>query len=144
MADPQDGAIRRILGYARRIAVVGLSDEPWRASHGVAAELAARGYEIIPVNPMIEQALGLPAYPTLADVPGDIDLVDVFRRPEFLAGVAEEAVAVGARGLWLQSGLVSETARRTAEDAGLDVVQDRCLKIEVAIRAREMTLPPAA
>src|SRR5688500_17552136 len=84
VADRQDTVIRRILGYSRRIAVVGLADEPWRASHGVAAELAARGYEIVPVNPTIPSALGLPSYPTLADVPGEIDLVDVFRRPEFL------------------------------------------------------------
>ncbi len=139
-----EDTIERILGYTRRIAVVGLSDQPWRASHDVAASLRSYGYEIVPVNPHIEEALGARAYPSLGDVPGDIDLVDVFRRREHLPEVAREAVEVGARGIWFQLGLRSPEARRIAEEGGLDVVEDRCLKIDVARYARSMQLPASA
>ena len=141
--DVADTAIDRILRYARRIAVVGLSDKPWRTSHGVAADLQHRGYEIVPVNPNIESSLGEPAYPSLADVPGEIDLVDVFRREEHLPGVARQAAEVGARGLWNQLGLRSGEARRISEEHGMDYVEDACLKVEVARRAGRMDLPPS-
>lgn len=134
--------IDKVLGYARRIAVVGLSDEPHRASFGVASYLLRHGYEIIPVNPTIDEVLGLGAYPSLADVPGDIDLVDVFRRREYLADVAQQAAAAGARGLWLQLGLSSPEARAIAEGAHMDFVEDACLKVEVALRQGSMSLPP--
>lgn len=136
--------VRRVLGYARRIAVVGLSARRQRASHGVAAALVVQGYEVVPVNPHVDEVLGLRAYPSLRDVPGDIDLVDVFRRPEHLPDVAREAAAVGARALWLQLGLRSREARRVAEEAGMDVVEDRCLKVEVARLEHEIELPPPA
>ena len=135
-------AVDKVLGYARRIAVVGLSDEPYKASFGVASYLLRRGYEIIGVNPTIDEVLGLRSYPSLADVPGEIDLVDVFRRPEYLAGVACEAAEVGASSLWLQLGLSSPEARSMAEAAGLDFVEDACLKVEVAQRSGRMALPP--
>ena len=128
MQDP----VETILGYTKRIAVVGLSDDPYRASYGVASALLSRGYEIVPVNPTVDEVFGLSSYPSLSEVPGDIDLVDVFRRPEHLEGVAREAAAVGAKALWLQSGLRSAEARRIAREAGMDYVEDRCLKIEVA------------
>lgn len=142
MSVDRDVFIDKILGYARRIAVVGLSDEPYRASFGVASYLLRRGYEIVPVNPTIDEVLGLRSYPSLADVPGKVDMVDVFRRPEHLAGVAREAVAVGASSLWLQLGLSSSEARSIAEGAGIDFIEDACLKVEVAHRTGRMALPP--
>lgn len=126
--------VDRILRRARRIAVVGLSPDPARASHDVASALQRRGYEIVPVNPMCDEVLGERAWPSLADVPGEVDLVDVFRRAEHLPGIAREAAAIGAPALWNQLGLVSDEARAIAEEAGLDYVEDRCLKVEVARR----------
>ena len=134
----------KILSYARRIAVVGLSADPGRASHGVARALLDQGYEIVPVNPTIDEVLGLRSYPSLADVPGEIDVVDVFRRSEFLEEVARDAAAVGAKALWLQMGLRSEAARRIAEEAGMDYVEDLCLKVEVYRVGGTITLPVEA
>ena len=122
-------AARRMLA-AKRVAVVGLSDDPSRASYGVASYLQSAGKEIIPVNPNCDRVLGLKCYPSLEDVPGAIDVVDVFRRPEFCADVVRSAVKVGAKGVWLQSGIVSEEARRVAAEAGIDFVQDRCMKVD--------------
>ena len=136
--------MRKILGYARRIAVVGLSPDPHRASHGVARSLMNHGYEIVPVNPTVDEVLGLRSYPSLAEVPGPVDLVDVFRRSEHLEGVAEEAAATGAKALWLQLGLRSEAARRIAAGAGMDLVEDLCLKVEVQRLAHELSLPAEA
>lgn len=127
--DFQAGAVRRMLAGAR-IAVVGLSDDPSRASHGVASYLASVGKEIIPVNPTHPSVLGRTCYASLEDVPGPIDVVDVFRRPEFCADVVRSAIAVGAKGVWLQSGIVSPEAERIAREARIDFVQDRCMKID--------------
>jgi len=134
--EPPDAARRRML-EARRIAVVGLSDEPSRASFGVASYLLSAGKEVVPINPNCERVLGLKCYPTLADAPGPIDLVDVFRRPEFCADVARDAVAVGAKGLWLQSGIVSDGAREIAGRAGIDYVEDRCLMVDLMRHTRK-------
>ena len=139
-----EDTIERILGRARRIAVVGLSDKPHRTSYQVSAVLQRLGYEIVPVNPNIDGALGNEAYDRLADVPGRIDLVDVFRREEHLPGAAEEAAERGVPALWNQLGLRSARAREIAEGAGIDYVEDRCLKVEVQRRQGTMTLPPAA
>ena len=121
--------VRRLLA-GKRVAVVGLSDDPSRASHGVASYLASVGKEVIPVNPNHERVMGLKCYPTLEAVPGTIDVVDVFRRPEHCAAVVRAAVAVGAKGVWLQSGIVSREAERLAREAGIDFVQDRCMKVD--------------
>ena len=121
--------VRRMLA-AKRVAVVGLSDDPTRASHGVASYLLSVGKEIIPVNPTCERVLGLKCYSSLEAVPGPIDVVDVFRRPEFCPDVVRSAVAVGAKGVWLQSGIVSAEARRIARESGIDFVQDRCMKVD--------------
>src|SRR5688500_17960906 len=137
-----DVAVEKVLGYARRIAVVGLSDEPYRASFGVASYLLRHGYEIFPVNPKVEEVLGLRAYDSLSDIPAEIDLVDVFRRTEHIPEVARQAAAVGAKGLWLQLGLRSSEARAIAEAAGMDFVEDACLKVEVAMRQDSLRLPP--
>lgn len=131
---PHHDVIDRILATTRRIAVVGLSPDPSRTSHGVARALQRDGYEIVPVNPQADEVLGERSWPTLADVPGDVDLVDVFRRAEHLPAIAREAVEIGAPALWNQLGLVSPEARAIATDAGLDYVEDRCLKVEVAVR----------
>ncbi len=140
-SDPRGGvdtAVERILARAdegaRRVAVVGLSDRPWRTSHGVAAALQAAGWDIVPVNPTITSSLGVDAVPSLADVEGPVDLVEVFRRTEHLPGVAAEAAAIGAPALWNQLGLSSAEAAAIARDHGMDYVEDRCLKVEVARR----------
>ena len=123
------GAVKRMLA-GKRIAVVGLSDDPSRASYGVAAYLRSAGKEIIPVNPNYTTVMGLKCYPSLESVPGPIDVVDVFRRPEHCADVVRSAVAVRAKGVWLQSGIVNDEARQIARRAGIDYVEDRCLKVD--------------
>jgi len=114
----------------RRIAVVGLSDDPSRPSHEVASFLASIGLEIIPVNPKYSEVLGKKCYPSLHEVPGTIDVVDIFRRAEFCPEVVREAIEVGAKGIWLQSGIRSPESRRLAQEAGVDYVEDRCMKVE--------------
>jgi predicted CoA-binding protein len=127
---PGDPELRSILGDARTVAVVGLSSKPWRPSNEVASYLQSKGYRIIPVNPNETEVLGERAYPSLLDVPERIDAVNVFRRAEFTPDVARDAVAVGAKVLWLQLDIVNEEARRIAEEAGLSVVMGVCIKIE--------------
>ena len=125
-------AIRRMLA-AKRIAVVGLSDDPSRASYGVASYLRSAGKEVIPVNPNHERVMGLKCYPSLAEAAkgaGLIEVVDVFRRPEFCADVVRDAVAAGAKGVWLQSGIVSDEAEEIARRAGIDFVQSRCMMVD--------------
>lgn len=122
--------IERVVREARTVAVVGLSADPRRPSHGVASYLRASGLVVLPVNPGLESWQGLTSYPALDALPGPPDIVDVFRRPEFAPEIAEQAVAIGAGTLWLQLGVVSEAAARIAADGGLDVVMDRCLAVE--------------
>ncbi len=119
--------IERILREARTIAVVGLSPKPDRPSFGVAEYLQQRGYRIIPVNPTVDQVLGEKSYPDLKSVPEKIDVVDIFRRPEDVPPVVEEAIQVGARAIWMQEGIINEAAAARARQAGLDVVMDRCM-----------------
>jgi predicted CoA-binding protein len=131
---PPSEVIDDVLASARRIAVVGLADDPERASHEVASFLQSRGWEIIPVNPRVDEVLGIPAVPALADIDGPVDVVDVFRRPEHLPAVAREAAAIGAPALWNQLGLRSEEAAAVAADAGMAYVEDHCMKVEVERR----------
>ncbi len=126
-------AIARMLG-AGRIAVVGLSDDPNRPSYQIASYLKSEGYEVVPVNPTHATVMGLKSYPTLRDVVGEVDVVNVFRRPEFCADVARDAIAIGAKGLWLQSGVQNVEARKLAQSAGIDFVQDRCIMVEHRMR----------
>lgn len=128
-----DAGIAELLRSTRRIAIVGASTRPGRPSHGVMASLLAAGYECLPVNPNAAEVLGRRAYPTLAAAAaeGPIDIVDVFRRSAALVEHAREAVAVGARCLWLQYGLVDWEAARIAHEGGLAVVMDRCTAVEV-------------
>jgi len=125
---PQD-AIRRMLA-AKRIAVVGLSDDPSRPSYGVARYLQSVGKQIIPVNPSCQQVLGEKCYARLEEIPEPVEVVDVFRRAQFCADVVRSAIAIGAKGIWLQSGIVSEEAAQLAAEAGIDFVQDRCMKVD--------------
>ena len=128
-----DDAVRRLLLARPRIAVVGASANPARPSNGVLRSLRRAGYDVVAVNPREAEVDGLPCYPTVADAvaaTGPVDIVDVFRRPELCPGHAREAVAVGARCLWLQLGIASEEAGRIAHEAGLSVVMDRCTIVE--------------
>ena len=127
---PNDAELRSILGDARTIAVVGLSSNPLKDSFEIAEYLQEKGYRIVPVNPNETEVLGERAYPSLLDVPKDvqIDVVDVFRRAADTPPVAEQAVAVGAKVLWLQDGIVNDDARRIAEDAGLTVIMGLCIR----------------
>jgi predicted CoA-binding protein len=128
-----DAGIAELLRTARRIAVVGASSKPTRPSFGVFRTLLDAGYECVPVNPREAEVLGVPAVATLAGAArlGPIDIVDVFRRAELTEEVAREAVAVGARTLWLQLGIVNWESARIASEAGLSVVMDRCTAIEL-------------
>ena len=124
--------IRQILEDARTIAVVGLSPKPERASHGVAAFLQGHGYRIVPVNPRYPEILGETSYARLEDIPFAVDMVDVFRKSADVPPIAASAVAIGAKVLWQQIGVVSAEADAIAAAAGLDSVMDRCVKIEHA------------
>ncbi|GHD66873.1 CoA-binding protein [Jeongeupia chitinilytica] len=130
--NPTDAELRDFLSGVRRIAVVGLSPKRDRPSFRVAWYLQAEGFSIVPVRPGVDDVLGETAYPTLEDVPGDVDLVDVFRRAEEVGAVVEAAISKGARGIWIQSGIINEAAAERARDAGLFVVMDRCLMVEHA------------
>jgi uncharacterized protein len=134
---PEDRELRALLGDVHTIAVVGLSSRRGRPSFEVASYLQEHGYRIVPINPNEAEVLGERAYATLADVPPDvrIDVVDVFRRAEETPAVAREAVAIGARVLWLQEGIVSEEAARIATEGGLEVIMGVCIR---HVRARLM------
>jgi uncharacterized protein len=124
--------IQRVLHTATTIAVVGLSDNELRASNFVGYYLKRHGYRVIPVNPRETEILGETCYPSLADIPVHVDVVNVFRSPDALPAIAREAVAIRADVLWCQFGVISEDAARIAEDGGMTVIMDRCLKVEHA------------
>jgi predicted CoA-binding protein len=136
MTAATDDVIERILRDSRVIAVVGLSPDPRRPSHGVARYLQRAGYRIIPVNPLVDEALGEQAFPGLLEVPEHIDLVDVFRRSEYVASIVDDAIAVGAKAVWLQDGVRDEASAQRARHAGLDVVMDDCIMRRHAARHR--------
>jgi predicted CoA-binding protein len=126
-----DAEITRLLERAQTIAVVGLSDRPDRPSHSIARFLQQQGYRVLPVNPYLRgPVLGEQPYASLRDITERVDIVDVFRRSEFVAGVVEDAIAIGAGAVWMQLGVVDAAAARRAEDAGLEVVMDRCIAVE--------------
>ncbi len=124
--------IKRILDECRTVAVVGLSSNPMRPSHGVANYIKRQGYRVVPVNPNEGEVLGEKAYATLAEVPEQIELVDIFRRSEEAGAVVDEAIAIGAKAVWLQEGVIDREAAKRAQDAGLLVVMDRCWLKEYA------------
>ena len=133
---PPEDPIEAILRAARTIAVVGLSPNPARPSYGVARYLKSVGYRIVPVHPGIEEILGEPTYPSLEAIPGRVDIVNVFRRCEFVPEVVDSAIRIGARAVWLQEGVTSAEAEQRARDAGLIVASDLCILKEHALRFR--------
>jgi predicted CoA-binding protein len=130
LAAEQAAIIRRVLQDSQTIAVVGLSPKPQRPSHQVARYLMEAGYTIIPVNPGQDTILGLPCYPDLLAIPTQVDMVDIFRQPEAVLPIVEDAIAIGARFIWMQEGIVNKEAAAKAEAAGLIVIMDRCSKID--------------
>ena len=127
MPGKESDPIAELLKHATNIAVVGLSASPLRPSHGVSAYMQAQGYHIIPVNPEIEEALGERAYPSLKAVPGKIDVVNVFRRPEFVDEIVDQAIELKVPAIWMQEEVINERAAEKARKAGLFVVMDRCI-----------------
>ncbi len=119
--------IEEILKNTKTIAVVGISNKPDRPSYHVAAEMQRRGYRIVPVNPVLKEVLGEACYPSLREIPFPVDLVDVFRAPEFVPQIVEDTIAIGAKYLWLQEGVTHPDAIAHAEASGIHVVADRCL-----------------
>jgi uncharacterized protein len=136
---PEERELRSLLGEAKVVAVVGISSKPWRPSHEVASYLQQHGYRIVPVNPNEQEVLGEQVYASLLDIPKEthVDVVDVFRRAEHTPEVARDAVAIGARVLWLQEGIVSDEAARIASDGGLEVIMGVCImKVRERLMAR--------
>jgi uncharacterized protein len=125
-----EATIATLLREAKTIAVVGLSSNPERSSHGIAQYLQKHGYRVIPVNPAETEVLGEKSYASLKDIPEHVDIVDVFRRPEFVPDIANEAIEIGAGALWLQLGIIHEEAAREAMAAGLTVVMNRCIAVD--------------
>lgn len=125
MNEPE--VIEDILNNAKTIAVVGISNKPDRPSYHVAAEMQRRGYRIVPVNPVLKKVLGEQGYPSLREIPFPVDLVDVFRAPEFVPQIVEDTIAIGAKYLWLQEGVMHPEAIAHAEANGIHVVADKCL-----------------
>jgi hypothetical protein len=125
-----DEDVRRILASAKRVAVVGISAKPERDSHRVAAYLIGQGFDVVGVNPAYQDVLGRPCYPDLLSVEGPIDIVDVFRKPEAIDAVVDEAIEAGAGCVWMQLGLARNAAADKARAAGLDVVMNKCLMVE--------------
>jgi predicted CoA-binding protein len=122
----------RILETYRRVAMVGLSSNPFRPSHYAAIYLIAEGYDVVPVNPREPEILGRKSYPSLSALPGGVEIVNIFREPSAVPAIVEEAIAIGAKVIWMQLGVIHDTAAERAHDAGLEVVMDRCMKIEHA------------
>lgn len=138
--NPSDQELKNLLTEARTIAMIGASSNPDKASYGIMQQLQKRGYHVIPINPRETEVLGERAYASLADVKEPIDIVDVFRRAEDTPAIADEAVKVGAKALWLQTGIVSDDAAARAEAGGLLAVMDACIAATHAL----LQVPPKA
>lgn len=134
--NPSPAEMKQMLEDTKTIAVVGLSDNPERTSHMVTAEMQKLGYRIIPVNPNVEEVLGEKSYPSLTAIEEPVDMVNVFRRSEFIVPIAEEAVQIKAKYLWLQQGIINEEAAEIAAQHGIKVVMDRCIKVMAALYLR--------
>ena len=135
-SSPQADTVTELLRNAKTIAVVGLSDNPLRPSYGVTAYMQGQGYRIIPVNPQIESCLGEKAYASLLDVPEKIDIVNIFRRPEFVEEIVDEAIQLKVPAIWMQEDVIHEKAAEKARKAGMFVVMDRCILKEHHARFR--------
>src|SRR5262245_25378492 len=137
-SNPSDEELRALLTSASTIAMVGASSNPEKTSHGIMQKLQSVGYKVIPVNPRETEVLGERAYASLADIPQRVDIVDVFRRSEDTPPIADEAIAIGAKALWLQTGISNEDAAARAKAAGLTVVMDACIGMTHAF----LRIPP--
>jgi predicted CoA-binding protein len=135
-SQPQIDPIAELLRRAKTIAVVGLSNDPMRPSYGVTAYMQSHGYRIIPVNPQIESCLGEKAYASLLDVPEKIDIVNIFRRPEFVEAIVDQAIQLEVPAVWMQEDVIHEEAAEKARKAGISVVMDRCILKEHLARFR--------
>lgn len=135
-SSPQSDPIAELLQRSKTIAVVGLSRDPLRPSHGVTAYMQTHGYRIIPVNPKIEECLGERAYASLLEVPEKIDIVNIFRRPEFVEAIVDQAIRLEVPAIWMQEGVVHEKAAEKARQAGVFVVMDQCILKEHRARMR--------
>ena len=122
-----DDQIAKVLAAAKTIAVVGLSDKPWRPSYGVSSYMQKQGYRIIPVNPNIEASLGEKAYRRLEDMPEEIDIVNIFRKPEHVGAIVDSAIRLGVKCVWMQEGVYDHAAAGRAYAAGLTVIENRCI-----------------
>jgi len=137
---PQSDPIKDLLQRSKTIAVVGLSSNPLRPSHGVSAYMQSHGYRIIPVNPNISECMGERAYPSLLDVRDKIDIVDVFRRSEFVEEVVDQAIQLKVPAIWMQEDVINENAAAKARQAGIFVVMDRCILKEHRARFRSTSM----
>jgi uncharacterized protein len=133
-----DDGLRRLLESAKTIAVVGASPKPWRDSGEISLYLARHGYTVFPVNPKYDEVLGMKAFPDIKSIPYAADIIDIFRNPDQIDEVIDDAITTGAKAVWMQLNVVNEAAARKAESAGLLVVMDRCIAVE---HRRLMTLP---
>jgi uncharacterized protein len=133
---PQSDPIVQLLKNSKTIAVVGLSDDPMRPSNSVSAYMQRQGYRIIPVNPQLNACLGEKAYATLLDVPEKIDIVNIFRRPEFVPEIVDQAIQLKVPAVWMQQGVIHEKAAQKARQSGIFVVMDQCILVEHQIRFR--------
>jgi uncharacterized protein len=138
--NPSDDQLRKLLTDARTIAMVGASSSPDRPSHGIMKKMLAAGYHVIPVNPRETEVLGQKAFASLGDIPEKVDIVDVFRRAEDTPPIADEAVAIGAKAIWLQSGISNDETARRAEAGGTMAIMDACIGVEHSL----LRIPPKA
>jgi predicted CoA-binding protein len=136
MPTATEEAITKILTAAKTVAVVGLSPRPYRASYGVSETLQSSGYRIFPVNPNEKEILGEKCYARLEDIPEKIDIVDIFRRPEFVPEIVDSAIRIGARAIWMQEGVEDEPSAARARQAGLFVIMDNCIAKEIYKRRK--------
>jgi uncharacterized protein len=133
---PEADPIRELLQRSKTIAVVGLSDSPMRPSYGVSAYMQSHGYKIIPVNPLINESLGEKAYPSLREVPEKIDIVNIFRRPEYVEEIVDQAIELKVPAVWMQEGVINQKAAEKVEKAGIFVLMDLCILKEHQARFR--------
>ena len=133
---PEVDPIRELLQRSKTIAVVGLSNSPMRPSYGVSAYMQSKGYEVIPVNPLISEALGQKSYASLTEVPGKIDIVNIFRRPEYVEEIVDQAIALKVPAVWMQEGVINQKAAEKAKQAGIFVAMDLCILKEHRARFR--------
>ena len=125
-----DRQIESLLRKTKTIAIIGASPKPWRDSGSIAQFLVAKGYTVYPVNPAYQEVLGMKCYPTIKSIGSKIDIVDIFRKPEEVLPIIEEAISIGAKSIWMQLGVINEEAAKRAEEGGLRVVMDRCIAVE--------------